>query len=346
MTFENLENEVLYEPLDAVVDQIRMLINSSPPTYTPETVQALIDAVVGMNAELGQKLPKAPDAGSKAKVVRQVIQQAEAKFMQPGWKPEQVINAQNIFNFGFEPIKKEVEEPAPSTKIPVVLLVMTRAEAGQLDGNRIPVTMPADYWQEFMNLRNLLDPDWIDRYGKTPEKWQPFGTEDKNIEGLLSDLFAEVRDAQNYEKLLVPEFIDVRTLHQNRKRLRDLRHDGCFVINDVISMWHPDIQRQYRASLLEAFPTTIVFRIAPIDQALGDTQPLIAFQESYADLEFFKRIRSDRDMYCRSFLSANQRDDFESFVFNLAPTLIPSSEKSASPVTRQIIGSSRRKNFG
>jgi len=298
-----------------------------------------------MNAELGKKLPNAADASSKAKVMRQVIQQAEAKFVQQGWRPEQVVNAQNIFNFGLAPVKNEVEEPAPTTDIPVVLLVMTRKEAEQLDGNKIPVTMPPNYWQEFKNLKNLLDPDWIDRYGTTPEEWQPFGTKVKNIEGLLSDLFEELSDKQKYEKLLVPKFIDIRTLYKDRKRLVDLRHDGCFVINDVISMWHPDIQRAYRASLLEAFPATIVFRIAPIDQALGDSQPLIAFQEKYADLEFFKRV-SDRDIYCQNFLSANQRVNFENLVFNFAPLLIPSSEKPTSPVTRQIIGSSRRNNFG
>lgn len=331
--------------MDAVVDQIRMLINSGQHSYTPEAVQSLIDSVIGMNAELGKKLPKAADADSKAKVVRQVIEQGEARFVQQGWKPEQVINAQNIFNFGLAPVKNEVEEPAPTTKIPVVLLVMTRKEAEQLDANKISVTMPPNYWQEFNDLKNHFDPDWIDHYGTTPEKWRPFGTNVKNIKELLSDLFEDVRQEKDYEKLLVPEFIDIRTLQQYRRRLRDLRRDGCFVITDVISMWHPDIQREYRASLLEVFPTTIVFRIAPIDQALGDSQPLIAFQEKYADLEFFKRV-SDRDKYCQNFLSANQCVSFENLVFNFVPDLIPSHEKTTSPVTRQIIGSSRRNNFG
>src|SRR5207253_1357315 len=99
---------------------------------------------------------------------------------------------------------------------------------------------------------------------------------------------------------IVPDFVDIRTLNADRKRLTDLRHKGCFVINDVMSLWHPVIQLKYRASLLEAFPSTIVYRIAPIDQALKVSQPLIAYVEKYEDLEFFKRIK-DRDMKCRSF---------------------------------------------
>jgi hypothetical protein len=341
VAFDALEKKALYEPLDSVAEQIRMLINSNPPQYPPEVVQPLIEMVERMNDEFGKELPTASDAGAKAQVMRRVLQRAET-FTQAGWNVNEVTQAQNIFNFVLGPARKAIEEPDPSISIPVVLLVMTRIEARQLDRGAMPAMIPADYWEHFNALKAFLEPDWIERYGTTPEEWRPFGTQAENIKNLLSDLFAEVRQKKDCKKALVPEIIDVRTLLNERKRLTDLRRDGCFVINDVISMWHPDVQSVYRTSLLEAFPTTIVFRIAPIVQALGDTQPLIQFPQRYRDLEFFKRIRSDRDLRCRDFLSANQWDDFASFVFNYAWELIPSSEKATTVVTQQIIGSSGR----
>jgi hypothetical protein len=107
-------------------------------------------------------------------------------------------------------------------------------------------------------------------------------------------------------------------------------------------MWHPQIQRDYRATLLDAFPSTIVFRIAPLNQsdlALSSAQPLISFLEQFQDLEFFKRMKSDSDLRCRD-MSAS--DDLASFVIHFTPDLITPYDKVNTPLTGRIIGASTR----
>ena len=293
--------------------------------------------VNSMNTDFGKSVLKMGHSGSKTKALRQIVQEAEAKFIQEKWTVDQVTNAQNIFNFILSPVKNGVEEPEPSITIPVVLLVMNREEAEELDSNKIKVEMPKDYLDAFKNLKVLLKADWLDHYGKRPEEWRPFEDSNKSIEDWMIDMFEEVRVREKQQKSIIPDFIDIRTLPTDRKKLKALRANGCFVINDVISMWHPVIQHGYRASLLDAFPSTFVFRISPIDQALQDSQPLIAFTEKYSDLEFFKRT-ADFDLGCRNFLESQE---FAAFVVNAAPGLIAATDKETSVVTRNIIGARR-----
>lgn len=338
--FDKLEQDGVYAPLDGAIEPIQRLIGSRE--CPPELVMHFIEQLREMSVAFGKMTQQTKDSDVNKRSLSKVVQQAEAEFLQSNWRVNNVNNAQNIFNFVFEPVKKEVEEPDPSIKIPVVLPVMTLKEARELDSDKITVAMPVNYVNEFKDFKALLRPDWLNNYGATPEQWKPFDTIGNNIEELMTEMLVKVRDSKGYQKPLIPYFIRVHDLNKNRTVLNYLRLHGCFVINDVISMWHPDVQRSYRSSLLDAFPRTIVFRIAPLsqkNQALSFDQPLIAFLDQFQDLEFFKRMDADSDLKCKDMWMSRE---FKQSVMHFTPDLIEPYDKVNSPLTGRIIGESTR----
>lgn len=330
----------VYAPLDEAKDRLQSLIGSRQ--YTPEVIKYFIELIKGMSHEFAKMVQKTKDDTGKKQALRKVVQQAEAKFLQEKWTVENVTNAQNIFNFTLEVVKREVKELKSIIKIPVVLPVMTQKEAKELDSENITVAMPKNYVDDLKKFKALLKTDWLENYGTTPEQWKPFDSINKNIEDLMAEMLIKVQQNKGYQKPLVPYFISVHDLNKDRALLTYLRHNGCFVINDVISMWHPEVQRNYRATLLDAFPSTIVFRIAPLNQnnqALNFAQPLISFLEQFQDLEFFKRMDADSDLRCKDMWMSTE---FKQFVMNFTPELIPPYDKVNSPLTGRIIGESAR----
>jgi hypothetical protein len=332
--FDRLNQAGVYAPLDSFMEKIEGLIKSR--LYPPEVAKLLVETVGGMQADFAKILQGSKDDSKKKQALRSVVQEAtNGSYIQSGWRAENVTNAQSIINVFVGSIKKEVEEPKPSIGIPVVLLVMTREEAKELDTGKIIVDMPKTYLNDFKQFKKLLKPGWPDSYGNTPQEWKPFDSTNKSIKDWMTEVLAKVGQLKGYMKPLVPVFIDIHALKTNREALRYMRSNGCFVINDVISMWHPVIQREYRSSLLDAFPSTVVFRTAPLDKALKFAQPLISFTERYEDLEFFKRKGSDLDLKC-----SDMYDDslLGGYVMQFTPDLISPYDKVNSPLLGHIIG--------
>ena len=335
--FEALQKAGVYAPLDAALEPIERLINSRQST--PDLVSHFIGKVRDMNTTFDKT---GKDETERKRSLRTVVEKVEADFDQSNWQVENVTNAQNVYHFVFDSVKKAVEEPKQSIPIPVVLLVMNREEASDLDSGKITVAMPANYVADFNGFKSLLKPDWLKNYDASPEKWKPFNTSNQSIGDLMTDLLARVQQIKGYQKPLVPHFIGVHELNADRTLLNYLRSNGCFVINDVVSMWHPGIQRAYRSTLLDAFPSTIIFRIAPLNQsdlAMNAQQPLIAFLDRFQDLEFFKRMTTDLDMRCTD-MSADH--ELGRYVMTFTPDLIAPYEKVNSPLTGRIIGASTR----
>jgi len=338
--FDKLDQAGVYPPLDAAMEPIQSLISSRQ--YAPDVVKHFIKKISEMNTAFGKMIKKSTDEGARKDSLRRVVRQVEADYNQSNWTVENVTNAQNIYNFVFESVRKAVEEPKQNIQIPVVLPVMTQKEAAELDSGKITVTMPATYVADFQKFKALLKPGWLKNYGTSPEQWKPFDTLKHNIGQLMGEMLDKVQQNKGYQKPLVPHFLSMNNLNKNRAVLNYVRINGCFVVNDVISMWHPEIQRIYRTTLLDAFPSTIVLRIAPLNQsnlALNFAQPLISFLEQFQDLEFFKRMTSDYDLKCADMSASHE---LGRHVMNFTPDLIPPYDKVNSPLTGQIIGASTR----
>ena len=222
--------------------------------------------------------------------------------------------AGNVFSFtkvkfltkAFEEIKRNLD----TIVVPVVLMVMTQAEALQLASPEIftQYHRSETYFEEFNLFQQRRSQESIggllERYGTTREDWQPFADPPSTIGTLIKQALDKV---ENFKRPLRPEFIDIQPLTDDttegtrRPDLKLLRKEGCRVILDVISLRHPVIQRAYRRSLLDVYPNILVVTVSPSPQASADyiKQEMIAFDDKFSSMEFYKRFVLDSDAkYC------------------------------------------------
>jgi hypothetical protein len=325
----------LRPPFDDVVAALERVVDASPKPkgYTPQKAKALIDAIPNMETLVqgGQS----PDA-----ILEQV--KSGGGLDQFGWSVDTVTNVNHPINIYFldEANKKvRARAPNPRLEVPVVLLVMNKEQAEELNDETAFADLPADFKEtfkkDFAALRPLLDADWVERYGKQPEDWRPFTDTKESIKQRLATMLNLIRQRKKYESLLVPKFVDIHTLNQGWDELVSLRQKGCIVIEDAISMRYPSIQREYRRSLLDAFNKTIIIRIVPQAAALNwIEQPMLTWVEKFRDLEFYKR-RVGGDDTCREIF---QSMDFLGWFNTHVPSLIPKEEKVKNSVAGEIIG--------
>lgn len=332
---ERLMDDENYKLLRPILDGILPIVNS--PAYAPQVADGVLENVKSVQAEIA----KGADAYDLMKRV------AAAEFNQPNMNVEgdlfqagrDVINKPErdyinnvtvqIVNNKFDEFKREM--PNPSIEIDFVLLVMTTEEAEQLtSGDAFKDYADQIYTDEFKLLQDMLAErnitDWIKGYGVTPQDWKPFYGNTKSIADLITE---SLRDIEGIKKPLVPKFIDIRTLNEGtkaaRRSLRDLRHKGCVVVMDVISIRHPVIQRAYRGSLLDAFPNVMIVRMAPTGDALKIVQQMIRFSEQLIDLEFYKRFTVDLDAKIDQ---VSDSLELTRWLVGQTPQLLPDPEKA------------------
>jgi len=180
---------------------------------------------------------------------------------------------------------------------------MNAAEAEALREGTVLSGSPDEILADFADLQAHLSgngaADWIDRYRSTSQEWQPFSSTEgaETIEQLIGSTLSRIT---GYESRFVPEFIDIRTLNEERNRpiLKELRQEGCVVVMDIISMRHPTINRDFYQSALDAYPNTSVVSIAPINSAFDVLREMsLIIQLRISDMEFAKRKRDDNEEY-------------------------------------------------
>jgi hypothetical protein len=199
-----------------------------------------------------------------------------------------------------------VKQESPKIFIAIVLFVMTKVEAQQLKTKEIfEEYQSPEYYSNFLELLDKLKshnvPDPLNQYGETPQEWKPFVQNDITIGELITN---EIGSVTTFQKDLAPRFIDIQQITNeqneqiNRKELRDLRNFGCLVVMDTLSLYHPNIQRAYRRSLLDVFPDIPIVRMIPAFEISKISQHLLRFQEQLSNLEVYKRLHWDRDKRC------------------------------------------------
>lgn len=323
----------LQPPFDDMASGLKQLVDAGPnrADYGPQQARALIDAIKAMHA--CALAGEAPD---------RILDSVNSGFVQLGLDANTINNLNNrVNNFYFGEARKRVDAKAvnPKVEVPIVLLVMNKKQAKELDDETAFVDLAADFKvafkQDFDALRPLLPPNWLDRYGKDPEDWKPFLDKPDSIKQWVTEMLDRVRQDNNYPSELAPKFVDISTMNQEWRELVALREKGCIVIEDAVAMRYPAIQREFRRSLLDAFNKIIIIRIVPQAAALDwIQQPMLTWLQSFGDLEFYKR-RVDGDDKCREvFTSVDFRGWFKQHV----PNLIPNEEKVKNSVAGDIIG--------
>lgn len=292
-----LKNETLadFHPLLEILYRYSTV---RPPVFLPEDFRAFIELIRKMSADIKQ-----------GRSVYDLLEQTTSgKYIQPDWQAHNVFQAnRDLFCYVFDNFKKEIKpQKPPEIPIPVVLLVMTSTEARELLSGDVFPENHHELRENFEKLQTLLaeyneTSDWVQRYGEKPELWKPFGAGDSdNINRLICQALKRL---EKYNEPLSPFFIDIRRVNKcelkSRRELRQLREEGCVVIMDVISMHHPDIQREFRQSLLDAFPSTLVAKIAPVERVFDELKhEMVIFIEQYIKTEFYRRMTMDPGGQC------------------------------------------------
>ena len=317
----DLINDPEYKQYKPLLDALQQMVGAK--FASPEIVKGVLDGVLYMQAN-----------GTST---QQIVKNVEGGFVQPDWIVEGDVNQANrdliktmfvsIVNNNAKELKDS--EEATSIAVPIVLLVMTKAEAeGLLNLQAFQGLTEEIYTEQFSRYQQTLKErqlyNWIQRYGDKPEDWQPFANDQTTVSGIITQVLASMED---YDHPLVPNFIDVRKLNEDgaRRSLLRLRQDGCVVVIDSISIRHPVIQRAYRQTLLDASPDTLLVKLSPFSDPSELEEQMIRFSERYLDLEFFKRFRVDRDGKCDE-VEDNFR--FERWLIDQIPNLIPKEEKA------------------
>ncbi len=326
MTWDEIKNEVTTLIDDAEYKSVRPMLQhlqsiALTEQTSPDVTEGLLRAVKGIQQ----------DSEQPGESARAIANRAAGGFVQPDWKVDDVVNVngdfKKIYVQFFDYNAKKIEEVLQTIEIDIVPVVMTAAEAQDLiTGNIFNDYVDPVYQQEFNGLLELLEErkivDWLKRYGKKPEDWTPFKDTDATLDKLITDTLASM---QGYDKPLVPAYTDIRTLNDETRRrdLKMMRQRGCVVILDTISVRHPSLQRAYRRSLLDAFPETLIVRVAPVNDALGAVQQMIRFPETFVHSEFYQRFRFDRDDKCDEIWESFR---FERWLSNQIEKIVPPNQ--------------------
>jgi hypothetical protein len=217
-----------------------------------------------------------------------------------GW-PHNVIAAhRSFFETVIGPMHDKLDPGQAGEPVPIVLAVMTRSEADELeDGTAFQGTHP-ELIQQFTNLKNQMPQggsgDWVQRYGSVPEEWVPYEGS-PSIGRMVRDELARISTAN---QSLYAKFVDIRALNaaETRSRLKQLRYQGCVVIMDLLSICHPRLHEAYLRSMLFAQEKVMLVQMSPFGSFPPLSEVTLTFKKRL-DLEFWDRFKLDRDMNCK-----------------------------------------------
>jgi Domain of unknown function (DUF4062) len=160
----------------------------------------------------------------------------------------------------------------PELGLPVVVVAMTDAEAGQL--LQAPPEPLADL------IRQRPDQWWHTRYGPSRTAWRPFDGSD-SVGAILGRAVAALN--QKLDRLrgwtirlrpysfesLMRDNLAIWPVYENMAR------HGCLVIVDEISLFHDDVRRTFNNSPLATAGQVALISLSPLDPMLGTPQALI-----------------------------------------------------------------------
>jgi hypothetical protein len=195
---------------------------------------------------------------------------------------------------------------------------MTESEAAELLNGSAFADQPDILETQFNHIRDLLASeglsDWLSCYQATVQLWQPFGPSEPSIEDLIVRSVDRLNSQLQLEPRLVPQFHRIHELVKDRALLRHLRETGCVVVVDAVSLRHPELQRAFHQSLLDAYQSTSVVVVAPCRRAVDESRELtIMVQLRLSQLEFARRSLDWDDEY--TCIETHDRGNLQKWLF-------------------------------
>lgn len=182
-------------------------------------------------------------------------------------------------------------------KINIVLLVMNNSEAQELYSESVFSDYNIELRENFQNLKLQLTNNgvitWVNHYQSDSTQWQPFNSDSRNITQLINEVIEKIEKVES-QSIIVSQFIDIRKLNEDNPNslnlLKKLRDEGCIIIMDVISMQHPEMQRLFKSTALNASYNTLLLMVAPIHSAFDVVTSITGVIKQRIDLEFYRRL--------------------------------------------------------
>jgi hypothetical protein len=221
-------------------------------------------------------------------------------------------------------------------KINIVLLVMNNSEAQELYSESVFSDYNIELRENFRNLKLQLTNNgvitWVNYYESDSTQWQPFNSDSRNITQLINEVIEQVES----ESIIVSQFIDIRRLNEDNpnslKLLKKLRDEGCIIIMDVISMQHPEMQRLFKSTALDASSNTLLLMVAPIHSAFDVVRSITGVIKQRIDIEFHRRLLWNDSKW----MKAADNDIFRNWLIGKVPSLllVPETENVTENVFR------------
>jgi hypothetical protein len=313
------------EPLARKLQRVALIHDASAGNVRPpEVFVAFIDLLRRFTI----------DRGSRS--FSELRQDLESSLYPQDWDMREAYLAHQRF---FSQLLDEFVPLVQGEPIPIVLLAMTAPEALELESGAVFNDRSDEVKTHFARLRADLEQthgvtDWARRYQDLPDNWQPFSAA-PNSETIADIVRLQLQTLGTVPKPLVPKFFDIRTLNTRplRQQLLSLRYGGCVVIMDMISITHPAIHDAYRRSLLDSQERTVMIQLAPY--SWPEFGELTLNVKARLDLEFSNRFGVDQD---DSWRQAVQRVEFERFIKNVMPTVLPEAKRPKRGIDTYILG--------
>ena len=302
-----------WEEIDAAV---KVLENDPEARVVHAASLAKLRPLTG--AGLGNRLPDSQDNMEWARFLLAAIDvmrkdPTPASINQSGWTVDTVINAAQatvrvaVTKDTAELLAKAIARlnPAPAgIRVDVVLVVMTRQQGEELRNGRAFEALHQSLANEFASLQSHLDKqgtaEWLERYGDSPTDWRPFGHADATgatIGTHIRDQLGDMNRKLGLDPPLTPVFHDIHRLvaSDSDAALRELRREGCLVIIDSMSLRHPAVLHDLQRSLLDVYPGSAVYALAPNDVVLPMLEDMThGLELKMRDSELKRRIDNSR----------------------------------------------------
>ncbi len=310
-----LSAQVRFEGLIPLIDRLGQIADTNK--HNPEFFESFVPLIEAMDDEIVN------DRGVQ-EVLEDVTNQSGV-FHQPDWDVKNVFQtAGDQFNFY---IQKHMD---PGVIVSIVLLVMNEKEKNDLLTGEAFNEYPSQLLETFQRLKIQLETEkltaWFDCYGNIPLNWKPpLGQmeEDETIHDIISRAIKDLGNRR--QQKFLPSFVNVRKINDPSQRflLTRLRKNGCIVIIDALSLYHPDILTAFHRSLLDAYPRTSVVSIAPNGKLINIAREItVRINTQVSEMEFFKRKQNKEADY--GFITeADDRESLQHWIETRAKELCP-----------------------
>lgn len=245
-------------------------------------------------------------------------------------------------------VRQELEETTP-IPIPFVVAAMTSDEADALIEGiafEADTVAPVEY-ARFQEFREALETHGVEdlqsHYGEQREDWQPYHCQLGTIREIVFDTLNRfnqqqapgVKPIQTPPPLLSSEFFseeeDIRIETWDR-----LSREGCIIIVDAISMFHPRLHRIISRSEMGSNERIAMLALSPVNPSVVPVNQLIESQISSQMQRAFARFDRYLDKLCE-FGLGDLRAIQRWLIATLPETVAIIQNQRANPSSRRIL---------